>query len=52
VVIKFLEEKVEKTFYPNLPHSGEKRLFVLLPLPEQEEGCGVGNLIMQSIMGD
>jgi hypothetical protein len=52
VVIKFLEEKIEKTFYPNLLYSGEKKLFVLLPLPDQEEGCGEGNLIMQSIMGD
>jgi hypothetical protein len=52
VVIKFLEEKVEKTFYPNLPHSGEKRLFVLLPLPDQKEGCSEENLVMHSIMGD
>jgi hypothetical protein len=52
VVIKVLEEKVEKTYYRNLPHTGEKRLFVLLPLPDQEEGCSEGNLIMQSKMGD
>jgi hypothetical protein len=51
VVIKFLEEKVEKTFYPNLLHSGEKRLCVLLSLPDKGVDCGEGNLVMQSKMG-
>jgi hypothetical protein len=52
VVIKFLEEKVEKIFNLNFPHSGDKRLPILLQLPDQEEGFSEGNLIMQSIMGD
>jgi hypothetical protein len=46
VVIIFLEEKVEKIFYlyhTNLRLSEEKRLFVLLQLPDKGEGFGEGN---------
>jgi hypothetical protein len=54
VVIIFLEEKVEKIYpyHTNLPLSGEKRLFVLLQLPDQGEGFGERNLIITSIMFD
>jgi hypothetical protein len=55
VVINFLEEKVEKTFYPYhliFLLQGTRGYLFYSHFPGWGEGCGEGNLIMQSIIGD